>query len=157
MENKIKAGDLIECDAAMFCDFKVGQKVEVHADERGLYVLGGPGANAKLYLHELSISKYTDEAFAMCLGHSFIKRQQEVSELPLRGSELTKKLLEKQKYVLCLVSNMSDGFARNKKPHKVRIVSGLGDNWFALTDGLFAEYAVPVDMNGNEITGLESE
>ena len=156
MENKIKAGDLIECDAAMFCDFKVGQKVEVHADERGLYVLGGPGANAKLYLHELSISKYTDEAFAMCSGHSFIKRQQEVSELPLRGSELTKKLLEKQKYVLCWANTRSDEYARNAS-RMVYIVTGAEDNRFTLRHGGFAEFAVPVDMNGNEITGLESE
>lgn len=74
MKNKIKAGDLIECDAAMFCDFKVGQKVEVHSDEAGLYVLGGPCGKSRLNLHELSISKYTDEAFAMCVGFSFVKK-----------------------------------------------------------------------------------
>ncbi|GEM_PF-3198632 len=74
MKNKIKAGDLIECEAAMFSDFTVGQKVEVHADEKGLYVLGGPYGKTKLGLHELGISRYTDEAFAMCVGFSFVKK-----------------------------------------------------------------------------------
>ena len=35
-----------------------------------------------------------------------------VPKLPLRGSELTKKLLEKQKYVLCWTAAQSDDIAR---------------------------------------------
>lgn len=155
MENKIKAGDLIECDAAMFYDPKVGQKVEVHADEMGLYVLGGPGANVKLYLYELSISKYTDEAFAMCLGHSFIKRQNEVSELPLRGSELTKKLLEQQKYVFCLVSDVSDEDARKHSMLAI-IESYTIRNWFSEAGSGLYRYAVPIGNNGDEIMEIES-
>lgn len=155
MENKIKAGDLIECEAAMFYSFKVGQKVEVHADEKGLYVLGGPYGKAKLDLHELGISKYTDEAFAMCLGYSFIKRQNEVSELPLRGSELTKKLLEQQKYVFCLVSDVSDEEARKHSMLAI-IESYTIRNWFSEAGSGLYRYAVPVDINGNEITEIES-
>ena len=72
MENKIKAGDLIECDGAMFHDYWIGQEVEVHEDEHGLYVISKWGE--KYRLHELSISKYADEAFAMCVGYSFVKK-----------------------------------------------------------------------------------
>lgn len=150
MSNKIKAGDLIECDGAMYNDYRIGQKVKVHEDEHGLYVIGH--ADAKYRLHELSISKYADEAFAMCVGYSFVKRK---PELPLRGSELTKKLLEKQKYVLCLVSHVSDDNARRFNPPKLHIVTGVESDYFNTLGGISADFAVPVDMNGNEITEIE--
>lgn len=150
MSNKIKAGDLIECDGAMYNDYRIGQKVRVYEDEHGLYVIGH--ANAKYRLHELSISKYADEAFAMCVGYSFVKRK---PELPLRGSELTKKLLEKQEYVICFCSDTNDADCReNKRPS---LITCFEDGYFYdgkanVTFVTTWKHAVPVDMNGNEIT-----
>lgn len=77
-----------------------------------------------------------------------------VPKLPLRGSELTKKLLERQKYVMCWISNSSDEHARDTS-HRVRIVTVAEHDGFTLTNGGFTEFAVPVDMNGNEITEIE--
>ena len=150
MSNKIKAGDLIECDGAMYNDYRIGQKVKVHEDEHGLYVIGH--ADAKYRLHELSISKYADEAFAMCVGYSFVKKK---PELPLRGSELTKKLLEKQKYVLCWAAVQSDDIARRHEELVVIEFIDDKEEWFVCVDGRGYNHAIPVDMNGNEITEIE--
>lgn len=79
-----------------------------------------------------------------------------VPQLPLRGSELTKKLLEKQKYVLCLVSHTGgDDKARSNNPPKVRTVVGVDRDWFESVTGLVNKHAVPIDNNGNEITEIE--
>ena len=78
-----------------------------------------------------------------------------MSETIVRGSELTRELLKSQKYVLCLVHNISDNMARSSVPPKVRTVSEVEGIWFHFTDGLFAEYAVPIDNNGNEVVALE--
>lgn len=80
--------------------------------------------------------------------------EDEVPELPLKGSELTKKLLEKHKYVMCWVCNHSDEQAR-KWPQGACIATAVEDDGFTLADGEFVEYAVPVDMDGNEMTELE--
>lgn len=78
-----------------------------------------------------------------------------VPKLPVRGSELTKKLLEKQKYVLCLVSRISDDEARSNDSPRVYVVSGTIADYFDLTDGSVANFAVPIDEDGNEITDYE--
>ena len=153
MSNKIKAGDFIECDGAMYSDYWIGQKVKVREDEHGLYVLGHK--DARYRLHELSISKYTDEAFAVCVGYSFVKKKPEPL---LRGSELTKSLLEKQKYVLCYVSDTNDGDCRENK--RLSVIERFEDGYFYKdkVNGPFVcswKCAVPVDMNGNEIMEIE--
>ena len=81
-----------------------------------------------------------------------------VPKLPLRGSEMTKKLLEKQKYVLCFCSDTNDDDCRENK--KLSIISYFKDGYFydREVDSPFADtwkYAVPVDMNGNEIMEIE--
>ena len=78
-----------------------------------------------------------------------------VPELPLRGSELTKRLLEKQKYVLCWISAYSDDAARRNKT--LAAIQYIDDNsdLFTCIDDLSFCHAVPVDMNGNEITEIE--
>lgn len=150
MSNKIKAGDFIECDGAMYSDYWIGQKVKVREDEHGLYVLGHK--DARYRLHELSISKYTDEAFAVCVGYSFVKKKPEPL---LRGSELTRKLLEKQKYVLCWISAYSDDTARiNKVLAAIQYIDDNSD-LFTCVDGHSFCHAVPIDNNGNEITEIE--
>lgn len=81
-----------------------------------------------------------------------------VPELPLRGSELTKKLLEKQKYVICFCSDTNDADCReNKRPS---LISCFKDGYFYdgeanVTFVTTWKHAVPVDMNGNEITEIE--
>lgn len=81
-----------------------------------------------------------------------------VPELPLRGSELTKRLLEKQKYVLCFCSDTNDDDCRDNK--KLSIITCFEDGYFyeGKADITFVttwKCAVPVDMNGNEITEME--
>ena len=77
-----------------------------------------------------------------------------VPKLPLRGSELTKKLLEKQKYVLCLVSDVSDDEARSN-PYLVIIESYQGRFFDEVTNNSFYKFAVPIDEHGYEITEIE--
>lgn len=77
-----------------------------------------------------------------------------VPKMPLRGSELTRELLKKQKYVLCWANTRSDEYARDAS-RKVYIVTEVEDDGFTLSDGGFAEFAVPVDEHGYEITEIE--
>lgn len=77
-----------------------------------------------------------------------------VPKIPLLGSELTKKLLEKQKYVLCLVSDASDDEARSN-PYLVIVESYRGSFFDEVTNNSFYRFAVAVDMSGNEITEIE--
>ena len=81
-----------------------------------------------------------------------------VPKLPVRGSELTKKLLEKQKYGLCYVSDINDGDCRENK--RVSVIERFEDGYFykGKVNGPFVcswKYAVPIDNNGNEITEIE--
>lgn len=81
-----------------------------------------------------------------------------VPKLPVRGSELTKKLLEKQKYVLCYVSDTNNGDCRENQ--RLSVIERFEDGYFykGKVNGPFVcswKYAVPVDMNGNEITEIE--
>lgn len=81
-----------------------------------------------------------------------------VPKLPVRGSELTKKLLEKQKYVLCYVSDINDGDCRENQ--RLSVIERFEDGYFykGKVNGPFVcswKFAVPVDMNGNEITEIE--
>lgn len=78
--------------------------------------------------------------------------ENEVPELPSYGSDLTRKLLKTQKYVLCKVSSYSDGHARELED--VRTICSTLNSGFIREDGEFASYAVPIDMNGNEITEI---
>lgn len=70
----IKAGDIIEVEGAMFHDFRVGDRVRVHEDDRGLYVLGF--RDIRLRLHEVFgfTKELTGEVYAMCYGFTFIKK-----------------------------------------------------------------------------------
>lgn len=78
-----------------------------------------------------------------------------VPKLPVKGSELTKKLLEKQKYVLCWTAAQSDDIAR--KYEELAVIEFMDDmeEWFVCVDGYGYNHAVPVDNNGNEITEIE--
>lgn len=76
-----------------------------------------------------------------------------VPKLPLRGSELTKEFLKQQKYVLCRVSDYSDERARELNDVRTIRMAHCGE--FLREDGEFANYAVPIDYNGNEITEIK--
>lgn len=78
-----------------------------------------------------------------------------VPKLPVRGSELTKKLLEKQKYVLCWTAAQSDDIARRYEELAVIEFMDDREEWFVCVDGHGYNHAVPIDMNGNEITEIE--
>ena len=81
--------------------------------------------------------------------------EDDVPRLPLRGSELTKELLKQQKYVLCLVSHISDDDARSTNPPIVRTVVEADGRWFESVAGSVYMYAVPIDNHGHEITEIE--
>lgn len=78
--------------------------------------------------------------------------EQAVPKLELTGGEAVKHLLKSQKYVLCQVSNISENKAR--EGNNIAVIDSAdmliphgyfydgGDDW---------EYAIPVDMNGEEI------
>lgn len=78
-----------------------------------------------------------------------------VPKIPLRGSELTKKLIENQNYVLCWTAEHSDDVARENKELTVIEYAGVKAGWFVCIHGYGHNHAVPVDMCGNEITEIE--
>lgn len=84
--------------------------------------------------------------------------EDEVPNLPLLGSDLTRKLLERQEYVLCYCADRSDDEARKNKV--IQLVNDWREDGFFRTQLSFRNsgtypYAVPIDMNANEITELE--
>jgi hypothetical protein len=74
----------------------------------------------------------------------------------LCGSELTKKLLEAQRYVIASVSDRSDGDARQCGNNKLIISDGFEDGCFTDDMGGTHYFAVPLDVYGCEITELPS-
>lgn len=78
--------------------------------------------------------------------------EQAVPKLELTGGEAVKHLLKSQKYVLCQVSNFSETHAR-----KGDVVALIDSADMHLPEGSFYDggddwnYAVPIDMNGDEI------
>lgn len=74
-----------------------------------------------------------------------------MSETIVRGSELTRELLKRWKYVLCLVSHISDDSARKYKELTVIEYVDGEEGWFTCVDGDRYNHAVPIDNNGNEI------
>ena len=70
----IKAGDFIECEGCMYSDFVVGHSYEVHEDDNGLYMLGGLGDKLRLSEVYTFTKELSGNVYAMCLGASFIKR-----------------------------------------------------------------------------------
>lgn len=81
-----------------------------------------------------------------------------MSKTILRGSELTKRLLEKQKYVLCYCSDTKDDDCRKYK--NLRVIACFEDGYFytGRVDDPFVDtwkHAVPIDNNGNEIVDTE--
>lgn len=157
MSNKIKAGDLV---------FEVSisrgiRLTKVSSCGKGFYPIRG------------SLGDYTtdgckfgsDDGIPSLLHTTHENRQalvtlygeDAVPKLPLRGSELTMRLLDKQKYVLCYVSDTNDGDCRENK--RVSVIERFEDGYFykGKVNGPFVcswKYAVPVDMNGNEITEI---
>lgn len=81
--------------------------------------------------------------------------EDEVPKIPLRGSELTKKLIEQQNYVLCWTSELSDDDARENKELTVIEYAGVKAGWFICINGHGYNHAVPIDMCGNEIMEIE--
>ncbi|SJM37148.1 hypothetical protein A1019T_01119 [Psychrobacter pasteurii] len=155
MKNEFKAGDLVfeivpnkkirlvELIPSSDDHYPVMSADDSYTDE-GYIFMHEPGTPS--LFHATSKNR---QALVMLYG------EDAVPELPVRGSELTKKLLEKQKYVLCLVSHISDDRARSVNPPKLRIVTGVDGDYFNTPGGILAEFAVPVDMDGNEITEIE--
>lgn len=151
MENKFKPGDLV---------FEV-------VPNRKIRLVSLTSNNVKLYPVRSDDDSYTNEGYMFTLleagtpslFHATPENRQAlvtlygedaVPKIPLRGSELTKKLLEKQKYVICYVSDTSDDDARAKET-AMAIGSYNGFFWLSNKHNEW-RYAVPIDMNGNEIT-----
>ena len=78
--------------------------------------------------------------------------EETIPKLELTGGEAVKYLLERQKYVLCQVSNFSENHAR-----KGDVVALIDSADMYLPEGSFYDggddwnYAVPIDMNKKEI------
>lgn len=152
MENEFKSGDLV---------------FEIRGGHILLGTLKDYGGILKLeggYIAYTSSGCEFGDLYAGRLFHATPENRQAlvtlygedaVPKLPLRGSELTKKLLEKQKYVLCWTAAQSDDIAR--KYEELAVIEFMDDReeWFVCVDGHGYNHAVPVDMNGNEITEIE--
>lgn len=154
MSNEFKAGDLV-FEVSFLSGIRL---IEVTNHDNPIYTIKG---NSETYTE--NGKKFDDTGGVPSLLHATQEMRENlvaiwgedaVPKLPLRGSELTKRLLEKQKYVICWVNDKSDERARDW-PHEICVVCAVEDGGFTLGDGGFAEYAVPIDNNGNEITEIE--
>lgn len=154
MENKFKPGDLVfevsDIEGVSLTEVTTfDNKTYSIKGNSGLYTANGQGFdNFKSIPSMFHATPENRQALVTLYG------EDAVPKLPLRGSELTRELLKKQKYVICWVNTYSDEYARNAS-RMVHIATEVEDDGFTLSNGGFAEFAVPVDMNGNEITEVE--
>ena len=73
-----------------------------------------------------------------------------MSKTVLKGSELTKKMLENQKFQLCKVSNHNNSeWDFNNVLKAVVRIGVFGE--FIDSNGAEWTYGIPIDNNGNEI------
>lgn len=156
MKNEFKAGDLV---------FELTARGGVLLSSLSLMPIADACVSTDLACY--SVQGINEQLKANRLFHATPENRQAlvtlygedaVPKLPLRGSELTKKLLEKQKYGLCYVSDINDGDCRENK--RVSVIERFKDGYFykGKVNGPFVcswKYAVPVDNNGNEITEIE--
>lgn len=107
------------------------------------HALPDPEYDAKCEAQEADIDASLDR-HAVRLG---LSRPQP----PLRGSELCRAMLERgDKWVVCMVANNPHNIMLATRPV---LVFEYADSVFKTETSQY-EYAVPVDMNGNEITEL---
>ncbi|WP_338412076.1 hypothetical protein MN210_18980 [Psychrobacter raelei] len=159
MKDEFKAGDLVFEVDEYYSEIKLASVIRVDPDAGDSLAIETKNNSYASYGRNSVESKLPSVFYATPENRQALVTlygEDAVPELPLRGSELTRKLLEKQKYVLCLVSNINEDKARRNDPPKVGVVSGVISDWFRLADESVAEFAVPVDNNGNEITEIES-
>lgn len=153
MKNEFKSGDLVfEIDARNGVELTtlsatIDDTFSIHGSSIFYLSDGRKGPYAAIP-SLLSATPENRQALVTLYG------EDAVPKLPLRGSELTRKLLERQKYVICWVNDKSDDRARDW-PHLICVVCAVEDDGFTLGNGGFTRYAVPIDMNGNEITEIE--
>lgn len=154
MKNEFKAGDLVfEIDARNGVELTtlsatIDDTFSIHGSSIFYLSDGRKGPYAAIP-SLLSATPENRQALVTLYG------EDAVPKLPLRGSELTRKLLEKQEYVLCWVSVQSDDAAR--KYNELAVIDYVEDEegWFTCINGEGYNHAVPIDMNGNEITEIE--
>lgn len=122
--------------------------------QRGEYVSTGYASYNKLGVNEqMPISKLVRATEDKRQALVVLNGEQAVPKLEMTGGEAVKHLLERQKYVLCWVSNFSETHAR--KGDVVALIDSADMN---LPEGSFYDggddwdYAVPIDMNKKEIT-----
>lgn len=153
MNNEFKAGDLV---------FEVkGDSITVgELTQRGENTVRLEGGSTTYIVTGYALgNKYMGKLFhATAENHQALVTlygEDAVPEPPLRGSELTKKLLEKQEYVLCWVSDFSDNVARENKERVIIDYMDANEKYFACIDSHVYGYAVPIDVDGNEISEYE--
>lgn len=131
MESKFKPGDLV----FEVCDIEGVSLTELKAFDNpnysingssGVYTANGQGFGSPKNLPSLFYATPENrQALVTLYG------EDAVPEFPLRGSELTKKLLEKHKYAMCWVCKHSDEQAR-KWPQGVCVATAVEDDGFTL-------------------------
>lgn len=154
MKNEFKAGDLV-FEVSFLSGIRL---IEVTNHGDPIYTIKGNGET-----YTKNGKKFDDTGGLPSLLHATQEMREKlvaiwgedaVPKLPVRGSELTMRLLEKQKYVLCLVSDASDDEARSS-PYLVIVESYRGGFFDEVTNNSFYRFAVPIDMDGNEIMEIE--
>lgn len=157
MNSKFKAGDLV-FEVSFLSGIRL---VEVTNHEDPVYTIEGNGEtyteNGKKFDDTEGVPSLLHATQEMRENLVAIWGEDAVPKLPLCGSELTRKLLEKQKYVLCWIAAQSDDIARRYK--ELRVIEFMDDKegWFVCVGGHGYNHAVPVDNNGNEIVGESHE
>ena len=154
MKNEFKSGDLVfEIDARNGVELTtlsatIDDTFSIHGSSIFYLSDGRKGPYAAIP-SLLSATPENRQALVTLYG------EDAVPEIPLRGSELTKRLLEKQKYVLCWTAAQSDDIARRYEELAVIEFMDDREEWFVCVDGHGYNHAVPIDMNGNEITEID--
>ena len=158
MKNEFKAGDLVfevsDIEGVSLTEVATfDNKTYSIKGNSGLYTANGQGFdNFKSVPSLFHATPENRQALVTLYG------EDAVPKIPLRGSELTRKLLERQKYAMCYCCDTSDDDCRKNK--NIRIITCFKGGYFysGKVDSPFVatwKYAVPVDNNGNEITEIE--
>lgn len=148
MGKEFKSGDWV-------FETQVNGKIKLEKlSQKGGYVSTGYASYNKLGINEqMPISKLVQATKENRQALVTLYGEQEVPKLELSGGEAVKYLLGLQKWVLCWVSNDSEAHAR--EGNVVALIDCAdtilpfgsfydgGDDW---------DYAVPIDMNGDELT-----
>lgn len=150
--NEFKAGDLVfvlsRTKGVLLCSLEAGENDWLYANKQMIDEAGFlPHQYSLTYV--IHATPENREALVTLYG------EEAVPKLPPSPSEIAKKLLKNQKYIIASVSDESDESARECR--NIRLIVSHNNDYFTDDMGGIYRFAVPIDFNGNEIMEVTSE